>query len=79
MFKGSLSRLNNILKNNNIEVKDIGLYKELKLKQNIYMICNSSHFYIIDNEGFRTEEQNIKPSLLLEILEDAIQVHLNLV
>jgi cytochrome oxidase Cu insertion factor (SCO1/SenC/PrrC family) len=79
MFKGSLSKLNNILKNNNIEVKDIGLYKELKLKQNTYMISNSSRFYIIDNEGFRTEEQNIKPSLLLEILGDAIQVHLNLV
>ena len=79
MFKGTLSKLNNILKNNNIEVKDIGLYKELKLKQNTYMIYNSSHFYIIDNEGFRTEEQNIKPSLLLEILEDAIRVHLNLV
>ena len=74
---GVLKKLDDTLRNNNIEVKQVGLYKQLKLKHKTYMISNSSHYYIIDNEGFRTEEISIRPSHLLDILEYAIQIHLN--
>ena len=77
MFIGALSKLNNTLRNNNIEVKQVGLYKQLKLNHKTYMMSNSSHYYTIDNEGFRTEEISIRPSHLLDILEYAIQIHLN--
>lgn len=74
---GVLKKIDDTLRNNNIEVKQVGLYKQLKLNHKTFMISNSSHYYIIDNEGFRTEEISVRPSHLLDILEYAIQIHLN--
>ena len=74
---GVLKKLDDTLRNNNIEVKQVGLYKQLKLNHKTFMISNSSHYYTIDNEGFRTEEISVRPSHLLDILEYAIQIHLN--